>query len=227
MDGSDDKLSDLLAVVIDNYISKGEPIGSKFLNSLDTIDYAPSTLRKYLNLLEKSGFVYQPYNSSGRIPTIDGFCAYIDSYIEKKKQNLYQDSLSLEVDVARHGLRNIVESLAKIVDGVTVGFIRNDEYSFLGINNILKKTSPENYSTMEHIVNFIETREIIGYLSTKIIKKKQIYYTFVQQDDVTFSCLYCRVTINDYDGIISIVWPTRSDYRKNLSVLEKLVQLVG
>ncbi len=67
---AEDKLLSLLGIVIDNYINKGDPIGSKFLHTLETLEYAPSTLRKYLNLLEKEGLVYQPYNSSGRIPTV-------------------------------------------------------------------------------------------------------------------------------------------------------------
>jgi heat-inducible transcriptional repressor len=66
----DQKLLALLDVVIDNYINKGEPVGSKFLHSLEDTEYAPSTLRKYLNMLEKAGMVYQPYNSSGRVPTV-------------------------------------------------------------------------------------------------------------------------------------------------------------
>jgi len=37
---------------------------------LEDSEYAPSTLRKYLNQLEKAGMVYQPYNSSGRVPTV-------------------------------------------------------------------------------------------------------------------------------------------------------------
>jgi transcriptional regulator of heat shock response len=31
---------------------------------------APSTLRKYMNILEKKEFVFQPYMGAGRIPTI-------------------------------------------------------------------------------------------------------------------------------------------------------------
>ena len=66
-----EKLLALLDIVIDNYINKWEPVGSKFLNSLEEIDDAPSTLRKHLNQLEKQWMVYQPYNSSWRIPTVD------------------------------------------------------------------------------------------------------------------------------------------------------------
>ncbi|MBP6086000.1 hypothetical protein KA478_02210 [Patescibacteria group bacterium] len=65
------KLLGLLSIVIDTYINKGDPVGSKVLHSLELTDYAPSTLRKYLNILEKEGLVYQPYNSSGRLPTVE------------------------------------------------------------------------------------------------------------------------------------------------------------
>jgi CubicO group peptidase (beta-lactamase class C family) len=47
------------------------PVGSKYLHTLEEVKYAPSTLRKYLNLLEENGLVYQPYNSSGRVPTVE------------------------------------------------------------------------------------------------------------------------------------------------------------
>gem|GEM_PF-1917272 len=72
MSKSNDTLLQILHVVIDHYISKGEPVGSKFLSTCEQgeMDYAPSTLRKYLHMLEESGMVYQPYNSSGRIPTV-------------------------------------------------------------------------------------------------------------------------------------------------------------
>ena len=78
----DDKLLSLLDLVVDQYISSGEPVWSKSLNSLENVEYAPSTLRKYLNLLEKSGFVYQPYNSSGRVPTVTWLSAYIEKCLE-------------------------------------------------------------------------------------------------------------------------------------------------
>jgi len=77
----DDKLLALLDLVIDQYISSWDPVGSKSLNSLGSTKYAPSTLRKYLNLLEKAWFVYQPYKSSGRVPTLDWLSVYIDNYM--------------------------------------------------------------------------------------------------------------------------------------------------
>ncbi len=229
MEHHDEKLTHLLSVVIDNYISKGEPIGSKYLHSLDKIDYAPSTLRKYLNLLEKSWFVYQPYNSSWRIPTLDGLAMYLDSYIKTTewKHSSFEEDIPFDVKDARHGLRNIIESLWKLVDGVVVWFLRNDEYYFLGINNLLKDASWWDwFDTTRYIIDYIETKQIIWFLSTKMIKKNQVYYTFIQEETHSFSCLYAKVNVNDYDGIISIVWPMRVNYKKNLSILKKLLQLL-
>ena len=82
------KLLALLDTVIETYLQKGEPVWSKFLNSLEAVDYAPSTLRKYLNILEKQGMVYQPYNSSGRIPTLQGLSAYVESTLAQSPQDI-------------------------------------------------------------------------------------------------------------------------------------------
>ena len=56
----EEKLEKLLEIIIDFYIERGEPIGSKFLYKQDVIDMAPSTLRKYMNLLEKKELIYKP-----------------------------------------------------------------------------------------------------------------------------------------------------------------------
>ncbi len=230
MKNNDPKLINLLSVVIDNYISKWEPIWSKYLHSLEGIDYAPSTLRKYLNILEKAWFVYQPYNSSWRIPTINWIAVYLDTYLEEieNKKDEIVGNISLWLWDARFDLQNIVESLGKISDWVVVGFIRNDQYFFLGINNLLvDKNIEQNFATTKKIIDFIEKREIIAFLSSKIIKSKQIYYSFVQEDEVAFSCLYAKINIKDYEAIIAIVGPTRIDYKKNLWILKKLVELIG
>ena len=129
----DDKLLSLLDIVVDQYISSWDPVWSKSLNSLENVEYAPSTLRKYLNLLEKSWFVYQPYNSSGRVPTVSGLSAYIENCMESE---LEQQDIDLEN--ARKWLKYLVENLWAVADGVVVWFLRNDEYYYLGMNNVLR-----------------------------------------------------------------------------------------
>lgn len=213
------KLLALLDTVIDCYLDKGEPVGSKFLNSLEAVDYAPSTLRKYLNALEKQGMVYQPYNSSGRIPTLQWLSAYLDSRLSERP-----DDLDLPLNDARKGLKTLVEALGKVSDGVVVGFIRNDEYYYLGINNLLRDDMIDEYSATRTIVRFIEEKKVVAFIDKKILKNQEVYYTFVNDADTLISCVYVKVNLEGYDAVLSIVGPLRVNYKKNISILKKVLE---
>ena len=217
----DDKMLALLDLVIDQYISSGDPVWSKSLNSLDSVEYAPSTLRKYLNLLEKAGMVYQPYNSSGRIPTVDWFSRYIDNYMTCGVEE--QD---VEVENARKWLKYLVENLWAVADGVVVWFLKSDEYYYLGMNNILKDDLREDYDVTRYIVKLIETKWLVKEIDGKMIKRNKVYYTFIQDKKVVVSCIYAKIVVDEYEGMICIVWPTRVDYKKNLALLNKVVSMI-
>lgn len=234
MSKSNDTLLQLLHVVIDNYITKGEPIGSKFLSTMEwsEMDYAPSTLRKYLQQLESSGLVYQPYNSSGRIPTVQGLSTYLDKFLTELIEDNDEDEsgglvFEFDIEIARSSLRGITENIGKMVDGVVVSFLSNDEYNFLGINNLLTEQRATEFDVMKYIVDFIEKKKIVEVLGKKIIKRGNVYYTFVQDEDKVLSCVYTKITVNDFDAIVSIVGPSRVDYKKNLTVLKKLNTLLA
>ena len=213
------KLLALLDTVIDCYLDKGEPVGSKFLNSLEAVDYAPSTLRKYLNALEKQGMVYQPYNSSGRIPTLQWLSAYLDSRLSERP-----DDFDLPLNDARKGLKTLVEALGEVSDGVVVGFIRNDEYYYLGINNLLRDDMIDEYSATRTIVRFIEEKKVVAFIDKKILKNQEVYYTFVNDADTLISCVYVKVNLEGYDAVLSIVGPLRVNYKKNISILKKVLK---
>lgn len=218
----DPKLLALLDTVIDHYIFKWDPIGSKFLHSLEDVRYAPSTLRKYLNLLEKAEFVYQPYNSSGRIPTTKWLSHYIDNHMQDEV--LSDDSVAMDIDAIRTDVRHIVESLGNIVDGVVAGFVQHDEYYYLGINNLLREDMQWEYQTTKKIIEFIEQRWVVTLLDKKTMKRNTVYYTFIEDEETTISCLYTKVVVNDYDCILSIVGPARVNYKKNVAILKRVLQ---
>lgn len=218
----DDKMLALLDLVIDQYISSWDPVWSKSLNSLDDVDYAPSTLRKYLNLLEKSGMVYQPYNSSGRVPTVNWLMVYIDNYMSGEV-----DEQDMEVESARKWLKYLVENLWAVADWVVVWFLKSDEYYYLWMNNILREDLMEDYDTTRSIVKLIETRGLVKELDSKLLKRNKVYYTFIQDKKIVISCIYAKIVVEEYEWMICIVWPTRVDYKKNVALLNKVVSMIG
>lgn len=221
---NDNKLKELLWIVIDHYISKGEPIGSKFLHSLEDTDYAPSTLRKYLNILEKEGLLYQPYHSAWRIPTAQWLSSYIDTILalpEDEQETV--DEVKFDLDYARNDLRSIVETLGEYMDGAVVGFLKEDEYFYLWLNNLLKESLLGDVETTRYLIKFIEGKEIIQTLDAKLIKKGVVYYTVLDHDEKLIAIVYAKVEINWYDSVIAVIGPARIDHKRNIMLLKKFI----
>ncbi len=220
-----DKLKNLLFVVVEIYIQHGDPIGSKALCNYDRVDYAPSTIRKYLNQLEKEWYLYQPYHSAGRLPTKQWVSLYVDDLInETSETNL--SKLDFDADYARSSLKFLVEKIGDYIDGVGVGFLRNDEYYFLWVNNLLKEDLESEYEDTRKLVKYVEEKEIIWHMDEKILKSDKIYYDMIDiDDDTTISTMYVKITIKWYDGILAVVGHMRADYKKNLTVLKKFITM--
>jgi transcriptional regulator of heat shock response len=202
------KLKELMMVVVDHYRTRGEPIGSKFLHSLEETEYAPSTLRKYLNILEQEGLLYQPYNSAGRIPTCKGMEDYMDTIIQevdKETEAERDEQFDEDLDYTRGDLRNLVQTLGEYVDGAVVGFVREDEYYYLGLDNLIKDMFVDDMSTVRYIVKFIESRELVQKLDARVIKNGKIYYTFLDHENKLISIVYTKILLNGYDVIIAIL----------------------
>ena len=118
----------------------------------------------------------------------------------------------------------MVETLGAIADGVVVGFIRNDEYYYLGINNLLRDDLVDEYQATKQIISFIEEKRVVKFIDNKILKRNQIYYTFIEDHKTMISCLYTKITVQEYDAVICIIGPTRVNYKKNVAIFRKLLE---
>ena len=56
----------LLKVLIERYISNGQPVGSRILSRDSGLDLSPATIRNVMADLEDLGFLYAPHTSAGR-----------------------------------------------------------------------------------------------------------------------------------------------------------------
>lgn len=68
----------VLSALVNEYIARVQPVGSKVLVERYHLGCSPATVRSELAALEETGFVFQPHTSAGRIPTDSGYRAYVD-----------------------------------------------------------------------------------------------------------------------------------------------------
>lgn len=74
---------DILRRVVEEYVSTGQPVGSKRLVERAGISVSPSTVRNELAELENLGLLTHPHTSAGRVPTERGYRFYVDGVLER------------------------------------------------------------------------------------------------------------------------------------------------
>lgn len=80
----DDRKLKILAAVINEYITTGEPVGSKTIAAMPDIRVSAATIRNDMALLEQLGYLEQPHTSAGRIPTFSGYRLYIEKLMPER-----------------------------------------------------------------------------------------------------------------------------------------------
>lgn len=77
----DERAGRLMKVLVETYISSGQPIGSKSLLKFSGLKISPATVRNIMVDLEKIGLIHSPHTSAGRVPTIQGYRFFVDSLL--------------------------------------------------------------------------------------------------------------------------------------------------
>lgn len=69
----------ILLAVVEDYIKNAEPVSSQRIIENFGLKVSSATVRNELLALDKSGHLFQPHISAGRIPTDKGYRYYVDS----------------------------------------------------------------------------------------------------------------------------------------------------
>src|SRR5216684_4493412 len=95
---------EILRRVVEEYVSTGQPVGSKTLVETAGLTAAPSTVRADLAELEACGLLTHPHTSAGRVPTESGYRYYADELLGRL------DPQPAEFPLDLHTTRTEVES---------------------------------------------------------------------------------------------------------------------
>jgi len=84
LDNLNERSQQLFKVLVERYISEGQPIGSRTLSKDEQIDLSPATIRNVMADLEDLGLIIAPHTSAGRIPTVQGYRLFVDNLVTVK-----------------------------------------------------------------------------------------------------------------------------------------------
>ncbi len=88
----------LFKLLVERYISDGQPIGSRTLAREAGMDLSPATVRNVMADLEDLGLIRSPHTSAGRVPTTRGYRFFVDSLLTVKAVS-QQEVMRLHADL--------------------------------------------------------------------------------------------------------------------------------
>jgi heat-inducible transcriptional repressor len=80
-----DRMREIFGHVVEAYLERGLPIGSKALAG--TVNLSPASIRGVMQELEERGLLTHPHTSAGRIPTDSGLRLFVDGIMQAAAPN--------------------------------------------------------------------------------------------------------------------------------------------
>jgi heat-inducible transcriptional repressor len=94
-----DRMRDIFGRVIEAYLERGAPVGSKVL--ADSVNLSPASIRGVMQDLEERGLLTHPHTSAGRIPTERGLRLFVDGIMQTAVPNP-RERLEIERQIVRN-----------------------------------------------------------------------------------------------------------------------------
>ena len=110
----------ILRAVVDSYIERFEPVGSKYLSEHLNMDLSPATIRGVMSELEQMGLLESPHTSAGRIPSSLGYRIYVDNLMENYRLTSYETrEIDANLSEKIPHLDKLIEQAGKVISSLT------------------------------------------------------------------------------------------------------------
>lgn len=119
----------VLGATVRHYIATARPVGSEALVDDFNPRVSPATIRNAMGYLEKSGLLYQPHTSAGRVPSDSGYRIYVDQLmtpsetLSRQVDQLLTEQLNweeLSLEALLRGAAQILSTLSGYIALVTM-----------------------------------------------------------------------------------------------------------
>lgn len=219
----------ILKLIIDEYIETALPVGSENLEKKFNIGVSPATIRNEMAQLTKMNFLKQPHTSAGRVPTPRAMKFYIDQLMEEKKMSLTEEVKAKE-DVwdVRNDIdalfREATHALAQKTRTLAVGSIDDEERLWhSGYANIFSNPEFADALLCENLFSMLEQVERINQMFFQDNISSPIDVLFGEemgwQHLEPVSVVVTRFNVGNKNAALGIIGPSRISYPEVIPVL--------
>lgn len=97
-----DRARDIFRIVVESYLEAGQPVGSRTISRVSTLNLSPASIRNVMQDLEELGLLASPHTSAGRLPTESGLRLFVDGMMQANEPSA-EERAAIEARAARQG----------------------------------------------------------------------------------------------------------------------------
>ena len=110
------RMRDIFGLVVEAYLDRGQPIGSKALTG--SVNLSPASIRSVLAELEGRGLLTHPHTSAGRVPTETGLRLFVDGIMQSHLPSA-DERAAIEAEVHDRPLEEALANATAALSGLS------------------------------------------------------------------------------------------------------------
>lgn len=233
-----DRETELLKVIIEEYINTASPVGSETLEKkFPKLGVSPATIRNEMVKLTKMGYLLSPHTSAGRIPTSAGLKFYINQLMKEKELSTadevavkdqiwdYRDEMGTLLREATHALANKTKTMA-------VATTDTGDLYCAGFANILDMPEFFDIDLTRAVLSLLDETQRINSIFLQTVSDDDIRIVFGEElgfNDLK-PCGFIYTTFETgtkHKGTLGVIGPARLNYSYVIPVIRYLNNLLS
>jgi len=225
----------VLTSIIEEYIKTARPVSSLSLSKKFDFGVCPATLRNEMYSLGEKGYLFQPYNSSGKIPTSKAYRFFVNRLLEKEEPVNFTKNFKRffeEIDDFIIFSQRITREMAALTMSFTLTCLPKKKI-FLedGWERVIME--PE-FQENQVLTRFIRATKRIKKKLTEIIYHypSNSFEIFIGRENPfykidEFSFIICRLSLFSREAGIIVLGPKRMFYKRNINSVKAILRLAN
>ena len=225
-----DRRQRVLAALIEEYVARAMPVGSRTLTENHDLGVSSATIRNELSVLEDEGYITQPHTSAGRIPTDFGYRTFVDNLLESGA--ITDDADSEVVAKMRENARELDDllertsaALAQLTECLTI--VAPPELPHprrMGISSLMRQPEFAYTQSLLPIIQVLEDDTVLLQILDATAEDEETPQVRIGSENVTdqlsgVSVVASRFGRGSGEGIVAVIGPTRMNYTKVLKAV--------
>lgn len=233
-----DRQTQILKAIIEEYIESAAAVGSETLDKKYNLGVSPATIRNEMVKLDKMGFLTQPHTSSGRIPTPSALRFYIRQLMEEKELSV-ADEIAVKEKIWDYRekmdilFQQLTRALAEKTESLAVASIEQGGIYHSGYANILDMPEFFDIDATKSVLSLIEDFEQLERFFSRASEEEEIVHALIGDDFGNDDLRSCSLVFTNFGvkdkikGTLGVVGPCRLNYPLIIPTLKYFGNLVN